>query len=813
MRIKDTDPTDLAQPFDAVGVAAAVLDPAGVVIGWSRAAEQLLGYTAKDVLNRPAATLLADDAPSMTRVAEDCVARGGWSGRLPLRHRDGRRAEQAVQVSPLLDAAGRTCWLVSIWDEGWVSVPEMHQLMFEPFVNRSPVGVAVLGRDLRYVWVNDVFTYQGALPREQRIGRRISEAMPDLEVGPYLEAQFRRVLGSGKSVLDYEMQARMPTPESPLHAYRVSIFPLQDRAGRIHGVWYMGTDVSEQWQARERLLLLNDAGARIGTTLDVGETARQLADVVVPRFADFAAVDLVDTLPEVREPYGRTDHAPDMYRAAMRSVSEEGPETHIRIGEAVRHPPGSPAARALAEGRVILESFAGSWASAEPPTSGTIKPHSALAVPLRARDATLGVMQFARWRCPDPFEQDDALLVEELAARAGVCVDNARRFTRERTAARVLQRSLMPRVLFARPAVEVASRYVVPAGIGQGLGSDWFDVIPLSGARVALVVGDVVGHGYHAAVTMGRLRTAVRAVASLDVPADEVLARLDDIVLTMQEAEDAVGSNATQTVAAAATGVRCLYVVYDPVAQRCTMARAGHLPPAVVRPDGTVSFPDLAAGPPLGLGSLPFESAEFELPDGSLLALFTDGLIRAPERGIDETLTRLAATLAQPYTDPEVICGNVARALIPDQPSDDVALLVARTHALGVDRVAAWDVPDDPSAVAGARERVGDQLAAWGLDELLFTTELAVSELVTNAIRYGKAPIHLRLIRDDTLICEVSDASSTSPRMRHARTTDEGGRGLFLVAQTTRRWGTRYTGAGKIIWAEQDLPSAAATRA
>lgn len=146
-------------------------------------------------------------------------------------------------------------------------------------------------------------------------------------------------------------------------------------------------------------------------------------------------------------------------------------------------------------------------------------------------------------------------------------------------------------------------------------------------------------------------------------------------------------------------------------------------------------------------------------------------------------------------------------ALLPDLPQDDVALLLARTRTLGADQVAAWDIASEPEAVAGARRYAVEQLAAWGLDDSAFITELIVSELVTNAIRYGRPPVRLRLIHDRSLVCEVSDASGAAPHLRRARLSDEGGRGLMLVAQLAQRWGTRHTGEGKIIWTEQDLPA------
>ncbi|MGW5666302.1 SpoIIE family protein phosphatase [Streptomyces sp. NPDC003758] len=311
----------------------------------------------------------------------------------------------------------------------------------------------------------------------------------------------------------------------------------------------------------------------------------------------------------------------------------------------------------------------------------------------------------------------------------------------------------------------------------------------------------------NAAASMGQLRTAVRTLADLDLPPDELLAHLDDLVisLTEQEGTEETAEAEHQDAATNALGATCLYAVYDPVSRRCTLARAGHPPPAIVEADGTVAFPDLPAGPPLGLGFLPFESAELELPDGSLLALYTDGLIEAAERDVDVGLTRLAEALARSAPTLEDSCQNVINALLTSPPSDDAALLLARPHGLAADQVACWDLPSDPAIVANARDLATRKLADWDLEELQFTTELIVSELVTNAIRYGCEPIQLRLIRQDGLICETFDGSSTSPRLRHARTTDEGGRGLFLVAQLARRWGTRYTTSGKIIWTEQSI--------
>jgi serine phosphatase RsbU (regulator of sigma subunit)/anti-sigma regulatory factor (Ser/Thr protein kinase) len=431
--------------------------------------------------------------------------------------------------------------------------------------------------------------------------------------------------------------------------------------------------------------------------------------------------------------------------------------------------------------------------------------HSVMATPLRARGITLGVAVFARIGGSPPFEPDDLILVEELAGRAAVGVDNARRYTRERTNALTLQRSLLPRDLPKQAAVEVAYRYL-PAGTGAGVGGDWFDVVPLSGTRVALVVGDVVGHGIHASATMGRLRTAVRTLADVDLPPDELLTHLDDLVTHLSTDEEDLAPDEPYVVSGE-IGATCLYAVYDPVSRVCTFASAGHVPPVVLLPDGTARVVELTPGPLLGVGGLPFECTELELPEGSLLAFCTDGLVEGRDRDVGLGLDRLCECLAGPVASLETTCDAILKALLPKSPSDDVALLLARTRALHADQVAAWSLPSDPSIVADARAQTTRQLTAWGLEEAAFVTELVVSELVTNAIRYGAVPIGLRLIRDRTLICEVSDASNTAPHLRRARTYDEGGRGLHMVAQLTQGWGTRQSPLGKTIWAEQSLPA------
>ncbi|QPP10868.1 SpoIIE family protein phosphatase [Streptomyces bathyalis] len=560
---------------------------------------------------------------------------------------------------------------------------------------------------------------------------------------------------------------------------------------------------------RRRLRLLYDATGGIGTTLDVTHTAEELAQVAVPRLADFVTVELAE--PVLRgheagvEGTGVGEGGMLMRRLAFSGIREDAPL--FRVGDLITFVPSSPPARSIESGQAVLVprlSESQGWQAVDHERAARILEygiHSLITAPLRARGVLLGVVNFWRSEKPEPFEQDDLAIAAELATRAATSLDNARRYTREHSMAVTLQRSLLPRALPEQNAVEVASRYL-PAK--EGVGGDWFDVIALPGTRVALIMGDVVGHGLHAAATMGRLRTAVHNFSALDLPPDEILSHLDELVTRIdREAIDAGDETAMM-------GATCLYAIYNPVSRNCTIASAGHPTPALARPDGTVEFPDLPSGLPLGIGGLPFETTELELTEGSRMVLYTDGLVERRDQDIDTGLQLLRETLAHADRPPEETCDAILGALLPDPQRDDIALLVARTQVLRADQVAEWDVESDPAAVRRVRADVSAKLTEWELDDLVETTELILSELLTNAMRHGAGPINIRLLHDRTLICEVFDHSSTAPHLRYAATMDEGGRGLFLVAQIAERWGTRYTKGGKVIWAEQALPGTTA---
>ncbi|GHE06660.1 SpoIIE family protein phosphatase [Streptomyces alanosinicus] len=784
-------------PFDEAATARAVIDDDGTLVEWNEGARRLLGHPAQTVLGRPAARLLAGDGPP----APPTGAR--WEGTVGLRHRDGRTVPVWLLAHrrPPHDGHGGG-WLVvtPLTGDG---PPGADDPLAEAGLVQSPCAVAVYDDALRLRRMNDAMADVIGLPRERLRGLRLAEigGRPDSEE---LEQGMLRVLTTGQP-LDVQTSVHAGGEGRAAHAWLARMAPVRDARGRVRGVCLAAHDITDNHRARQRLQLVNEASVRIGSTLDVTRTAEELAEVCVPALADFVTIDLLDPQDYGGEPPARLSAPVTLRRAAHRSVLDGVPEAVLAPGHTEEYPAGSPQADSMAVGHTIISSVAPgdmlpwlAWGTARGERVRRFGIHSSMSVPIQARGLTLGVAVFTRHRRADPFAADDRLLAEEITTRAAVCIDNARRYSRERDTALTLQRSLLPRTLPRTAALEASSRYLPAAR--TGVGGDWFDVIPLSGMRVALVVGDVVGHGVEASATMGRLRTAVRTLADIDLAPDELLTHLDDLVVRLSEESGGEGSPGE-------VGATCLYAVYDPVSRHCTLARAGHPPPVLLRPGERPQLLDLPAGPPLGLGGLPFESAELELPEGTVLALYTDGLVLSRERDGDAGRARLYEVLAGHTASLDETCDRVLHALLPPGgAADDVALLLARTRVLPVSRVTTWDIPADPALVALIRKQAVEQLDTWGLSEAAFTTELVVSELVTNAIRYGAHPIRLRLIHDAaTLICEVSDTSPTAPHLRRAKTFDEGGRGLLLVAQLTQRWGSRHTPEGKTIWAELPL--------
>ncbi|MFG3064083.1 SpoIIE family protein phosphatase [Streptomyces sp. NPDC048231] len=797
---------------DIFDTAIALLDEQGTVAAWTHTAERLLGHSAGDIVGRSAALVLPslDEATPTSAFVERCRAENGWPGATAVRRRDGRVLDVNVRITALHGQDGSARWLASVTDAGMPSGDAVDGSVRGPLLARAPIGVGVRDRQLRSIYVNDVAESHDGLSPDRRLGRRFTDVLPGANAET-IEAVMRQVLHNGTTKI-HEYRTWLPTSQGAEKPFTVSFQCLQGTDGESLGVCVISADVTASWQARERLAVLDRASARLGSTLDVMQAGQELADLAVPLLADYVAVDLEQSISFGEGPpvgiSATGSRLPAFRRAGLASIRQGVPESPWMRGEPVDVPADSPFTAVLRAGKPrlepVLDTGAGTWVDSVPGLARRVREngmHSIMIVPIRARRALLGVALFVRTTDPVPFHEVDLLLAEELVARAAQSLDNARQYASRHAAALTLQRNLLPRHLTGGTALEVASRYL-PADVDHGVGGDWFDVIPLSGARVALVVGDVVGHGLHAAATMGRLRTAVHTLADMELPPDELLAQLDDTVQRLGEEDCDLPDPPT-----AVAGATCLYAVYDPATRRCTMASAGHPPPAIIDPQGRVSYPDLPTGTPLGVGlGEPFDSVELELDEGSLLALYTDGLIETRDHDIEEGMHRLGNALAQPDRTLDDLC-DIATRTLPDQaPCDDVTLLLVRTRSLNPSRVVTWALPGDRSAVRHARRLAAHQLTQWGLEGLADATRLIVSELVTNAVRHGTGPIELRLVRHRVLTCEVSDTAAFIPRPHRARTTDENGRGLFLVTKLSRRWGARSTSGGKVVWAEQELP-------
>ncbi|WP_369382830.1 SpoIIE family protein phosphatase [Streptomyces sp. cg36] len=778
------------------GTAVAAVDVYGRIIWWNPQAGRLLGYAPTQVAGRAAPELLAEALP--TAALRALVCRTPWRGELRLRRSDGSAGAVICELQPNPWATAGPDWIVLAASPG-AAPPgqsvrgERSAVLTDRAFTQAPLAMSLYDRQGQLVRANSAMERLSGRHEEEMRGRTLHELM----AAPPLDT----VAEAAATVLETGHEARVQTLEAGGAGEQQRLLtsfltPVTDD-DRTVGLAGVVVDTTREYLAGQRLSLAAEAAGRIGTTLDVVRTARELVDFLCGRFADWVCVDLVA---DCFDGLGDTGGKPVDHRAGsplLRVAERGGPRPQQAFP--ARRGRTSWAGR-LWEAGGARQTGTGDGARHGATTSdpGPADHDAALVVALRAQGELLGLVRFARDRGHPPFDAEEHLLARSIVARAALSLDNARRYLRERSVAVTLQRSLLPQEPAVQNAVEVGFRYL-PAATAAGVGGDWFDVIPLSGARVALVVGDVVGHGLHASATMGRLRMAVRTLADLDLPPDELLARLDDMVVR-DAAEWAAGGDFAAEICAT-----CVYAVYDPVSRRCSVACAGHPVPVVVTPDGGAEFLDVVAGPPLGIGGLPFEALDLRLPEGSLLALYSDGLVEGMDRDLVRNTDTLLRTLGGEAASVEDACERAVGTLVPEDARDDVTLLVTRTRTLPDERVHYWDLSSDPAAVGEARALVREQLGRWGLRELEFATELVVSELVTNALRHAEAPVRLRLIRDTGLICEVSDASNTSPRQRRARALDEGGRGLLLVARLTHRWGTRFTPDGKTIWAEQRI--------
>ncbi|MEU6174898.1 SpoIIE family protein phosphatase [Streptantibioticus parmotrematis] len=577
----------------------------------------------------------------------------------------------------------------------------------------------------------------------------------------------------------------------------------------------------------EQLALLRETGARVGTTLELDATAAELCAVAVPRFADFATVLLVDQVFSDTAPEPGTDpHGTDLHGTGSHGTDPDGPATAadrtpgapsngsparvVRRIAVAKGSPHGPWSRALPEGELYTIPAGLAPALDEPfllpvvdpviaaglaedlgvPALAPLLPgRSVLLTPLTARGTVLGRMCFVREPQRRPFDATDAATAAELAARGAVHLDNARLHRMESRAAATLQRSMLPTSPPRIPGVRIAHHYR-PGDRQAQVGGDWFDAVQLPGGRVALIVGDVMGHGLLSAAVMGQFRTAVQTMAALDLPPAQLLRHLDNLAQRL-------GADHLAT---------CVYAVYDPIHRTLALANAGHIPPVLVRGDGRGELLRIPEGAPIGVGGVPFETVEFPVPDGSWLVLCTDGLVEVRGEGIDAGLAALCSNVIEPQQTPEDVCDQILSRVHSEDRRDDVALLVARFEGIASADVAEWQLALDPSEVRTARAVTRKQLAQWGLGQLSDLTELLVSELVTNALRVASHEVQLRLMRVGKLLVEVSDDNHNLPQLRRADAGDENGRGLALVSNLSRRWGTSRKAVGKVVWFELPLP-------
>ncbi|MEU1042487.1 SpoIIE family protein phosphatase [Streptomyces sp. NPDC005551] len=662
--------------LDLLQVAAVVLDGDGRVVLWSPEAEQLLGYLAREALNRRADELLV--SPDNRQRARDLFAHvrsgAGWAGVFPLQHRDGTEVPVEFRTMRLRDRRGNTHLLGLAADATTVRGVERDLALSHSLVRQTPLGIAVFDTDLRWVSVNPALERMNGMPGEAVLGHRIGEVLPDLDVET-IESRMRHVLITGRPLLDQMTVGRTPGHPDP-RAFSESYHRIEDTHGRVLGLAMAIIDVTERQnaatevsEARERLSVIADAGARIGTTLDLQQTARELADVAVPQLADLAAVDVLETVVTHGTTSAVTGDSHAEFRALAVAAGYLTDAIHAAdpVGELATYSSSRIITQCVREARPVLVERVDAammrriardaHAAQALHTAGV---HSYLAVPLVARGEVLGTLSLYRSVNTRAFDEQDRILASELAARAAICVDNARLYGRERAAALTLQRSLLPPAPAEHAGLDIAARYL-PAL--SEVGGDWYDVFSLGPGRTGLIVGDVMGKGVQSAAVMGQLSTATRALARLDLPPAELLRHLDDITGSLGD-----------------TIATCVYAVCDLGRGSCELSSAGHLPPVLIRPDGGAGLLEIPGGVPLGVGGVDFGTMEVAMAPGSLLALYTDGLVENRYDPIDTGLNTLTRLLQGPQRPLETTSDQLLAALRPE-PDDDVALLLVRRRA------------------------------------------------------------------------------------------------------------------------------------
>ncbi|MEU5701378.1 ATP-binding SpoIIE family protein phosphatase [Streptomyces aurantiacus] len=807
-----------------IPLAVVVVDRAGLVSHWSRGARRLFGTAREAAVGRPAVDLL----PVSGALPEDDESAhyGAYAAYDGL----GPDLESSLDGRLSYPAAGRarlTARGNDRIDVLWWAYP---------LVGPGPERLLVLAADAGVLRHEDPgervaaervvpgerivpgFALHTDFPGSEELARRLPDILPSMSVGESARI-VAQILELGYPILEFSQNDRVPvTPDwgVPRRAERKA---RQERLAAAAAAGELpprdardarddrdaaddGVDL-EYVAVRERLEFLNEVSGRIGTSLDLSRTIVEVSRAVVPRFTDVAGTYLRE---QVVAGEGFPDGVPDTttmwHRVALEHTDEPGRwDDVVPVGEAMPFPADTPFFQCMTTGDPVLvpriSEQLGHMIAAQF-EKRDIRPlitgRSMLVVPLKARHVVLGFMILLRHPERVEFNDMDRVTGAELAARAGLVLDNARMYTYQESVAETLQDSMLPHIAPRMSGCDIATRYLPGTLLGR-VGGDWFDSVKLPGSRTALVVGDVMGHGLNSAAMMGQLRTAVQTMAALDLPPAQLLRNLDDLAQRLGEHYLAT----------------CLYAIYDPIASELQIANAGHIPPVLVRAEGGRSdLLDLPTGAPIGVGGVPFESVRVRVAPGDRLVMCTDGLVEVRGEDIGVGLATLCESAAHPAASMDDACDTIIRALAVTFSEagrggrkDDVALLLARLNGIEPEDVAQWRIGHDPQEVGRARAVVREQLHVWGLTSLADITESLVSELVTNAVRHSHSrPIDLRLVRGETLLCEVDDDDHTLPTLLSAGPLDEAGRGMRVVSRLAREWGTSRTNSGKTVWFE-----------
>ncbi|MDX6311485.1 MAG: hypothetical protein QOF44_949 [Streptomyces sp.] len=813
-----------------IPLAVVVVDGAGLVSHWSTGARRLFGRAKEEALGRPAIDLL----PVSGALGGDAIGAAGRAG-------GGAAYDPEDDLGPDLDAslngetsfptAGRARFADA--DAGDADAERVDVLWWAyPLVGPGPERLLVLAADAgllhtppeeaesqdEFERIAPGFALHTEFPGADDLARRLPEILPSMSV-----AESRRIVSQvlelGYPVLEISQHDRVPvTPdwgvprrvERRRQTRRAAVAAEAGAVGAAGAV--VGArapqrsgaieDDLEYAAVRERLEFLNEVSGRIGSSLDLARTIQEVSAAVVPRFTDVAGTYLRE---QVLAGEGFPDGPPDVttmwYRVALEHNDEPGRwDDVVPVGESMPFPEHTPFFQCMTSGQPVLvpritepmgDAIASQFEKRD--IRPLITGRSMLVVPLKARNVVLGFMILLRHGERPVFNDMDRVTGAELAARAGLVLDNARMYTYQENVADTLQDSMLPQITPRMPGCDVATRYLPGTRLGR-VGGDWFDTIKLPGSRLALVVGDVMGHGLNSAAMMGQLRTAVQTMAAMDMPPAQLLRNLDDLAQRLGEHYLAT----------------CLYAVYDPVESELLIANAGHIPPVLVRAaDGRSELLEVPTGAPIGIGGVPFETVKVPVAPGDRLVLCTDGLVEVRGQDIGQGLAALCESAAHPAASMDDACDTIIRALNrPGGRKDDVALLMARLNGIPRADVALWQLALDPREVGRARRLTGDTLERWGLEEAAETAALLVGEVVTNAVRHAHTRhVELRLVRADTaLLCEVTDDDHAVPALLSAGPDDEYGRGMRIVSRLAREWGASRTAQGKTVWFEQSLP-------